>query len=123
GPRLGLVVCERAEGADEGHGDRCYQGGCRRRPRLPARCPSAARSTIGCMLDDLTPQQRDAVTHAAGPLLVVAGAGAGKTRVLCRRLAWLVDRGAAPGEVLALTFSARAAAALRSRAEEALAAA
>src|SRR5437764_1133837 len=73
------------------------------------------------MLDDLTPQQLEAVTHAVGPLLVVAGAGAGKTRVLCRRLAWLVDRGAAPGEVLALTFSARAAEELRSRAEEALA--
>ncbi|MDX6645824.1 MAG: ATP-dependent helicase UvrD/PcrA [Miltoncostaeaceae bacterium] len=73
------------------------------------------------MLDDLTPQQRDAVAHASGPLLVVAGAGAGKTRVLCRRLAWLVDRGASPAEVLALTFSARAAEELRGRAEEALA--
>jgi ATP-dependent DNA helicase UvrD/PcrA len=72
------------------------------------------------MLDDLTPPQRDAVTHGGGPLLVLAGAGAGKTRVLCRRLAWLVDRGARPDEVLALTFTAKAAEELRGRAEEAL---
>ena len=69
------------------------------------------------VLDGLSDQQRDAVTHAGGPLLVVAGAGAGKTRVLTHRLAWLVDGGAEPGEILALTFSAQAAEELRSRAE------
>src|SRR5262245_4788754 len=69
------------------------------------------------MLDDLTPEQRAAVTHPGGPLLVVAGAGAGKTRVLCHRVAWLVDQGARPDEILALTFSAKAAEELRSRAE------
>lgn len=72
------------------------------------------------MLDDLTPEQRQAVTHPGGPLLVLAGAGAGKTRVLCRRLAWLVDQGAAPGEVLALTFTRQAAEELRLRAEDLL---
>lgn len=72
------------------------------------------------MLDDLTPAQRQAVTHPGGPLLVLAGAGAGKTRVLCRRLAWLIDQGAAPSEVLALTFTRQAAEELRSRAEELL---
>jgi ATP-dependent DNA helicase UvrD/PcrA len=43
------------------------------------------------VLDDLTSEQRAAVTHPSGPLMVLAGAGAGKTRVLCRRLAWLVE--------------------------------
>ena len=69
------------------------------------------------MIEDLTSAQADAVTHAGGPLLVLAGAGAGKTRVLCNRLAWLVNEGADPGEILALTFSAKAAAELRERAE------
>jgi len=69
------------------------------------------------LLEDLTPQQAEAVTHAGGPLLVLAGAGAGKTRVLCNRLAWLVNEGADPAEILALTFSAKAAAELRERAE------
>ncbi len=69
------------------------------------------------LIEDLTPAQADAVTHAGGPLLVLAGAGAGKTRVLCNRLAWLVNEGADPGEILALTFSAKAAAELRERAE------
>ena len=69
------------------------------------------------MLDDLTPEQRAAVTHPGGPLLVVAGAGAGKTRVLCHRVAWLVEQGAGPDEILALTFSSKAAEELRSRAE------
>jgi DNA helicase-2/ATP-dependent DNA helicase PcrA len=67
---------------------------------------------------DLTPEQRAAVTHPAGPAIVLAGAGAGKTRVLCRRLAWLVEGGAAPAEVLALTFTREAAVELRARAEE-----
>ncbi len=69
------------------------------------------------LIEDLTPRQAEAVTHAGGPLLVLAGAGAGKTRVLCNRLAWLVNAGADPGEILALTFSAKAAAELRERAE------
>ena len=70
------------------------------------------------MLDDLTPEQRAAVTHPGGPALVLAGAGAGKTRVLCHRLAWLVDGGASPSEILALTFTREAAVELRARAEE-----
>ncbi|MCB0882368.1 MAG: ATP-dependent helicase [Thermoleophilia bacterium] len=72
------------------------------------------------MLASLTPEQAAAVTHPRGPLLVVAGAGAGKTRVLCHRLAWLVDRGAEPSEVLALTFTRQAAEELRHRAEDLL---
>ncbi len=70
------------------------------------------------MLTDLTTAQEMAVIHPDGPMLVLAGAGAGKTRVLCRRLAWLVSQGAEPGDVLALTFSSKAAAELRARAED-----
>ena len=72
------------------------------------------------VLDDLTPEQLAAVTHPAGPLMIVAGAGAGKTRVLCRRLAWLVDQGAEPSRVLGVTFTRQAAEELRLRAEDLL---
>lgn len=72
------------------------------------------------VLDDLTPEQRAAVTHPSGPLMVLAGAGAGKTRVLCRRLAWLVDQGNEPGRVLGVTFTRQAAEELRLRAEDLL---
>jgi DNA helicase-2/ATP-dependent DNA helicase PcrA len=68
-------------------------------------------------LDGLNPEQQRAVTHPGGPLLVVAGAGTGKTRMLTRRFAWLVDQGSTPDEVLALTFSSPAAAEMRERLE------
>ncbi len=68
-------------------------------------------------LDGLNASQREAVTHAGGPLLVVAGAGTGKTRVIARRFAWLVQEGTPPDGVLALTFSTTAAAELRERLE------
>ncbi len=70
------------------------------------------------MTSDLTSEQRAAVTHPGGPAIVLAGAGAGKTRVLCRRLAWLVGEGASPDEILALTFTREAAVELRARAED-----
>ena len=58
------------------------------------------------LLADLNPVQREAVTHPGGPLLIVAGAGSGKTRVLTHRVAWLVrDQGISPFEVLAITFT------------------
>jgi DNA helicase-2/ATP-dependent DNA helicase PcrA len=59
-------------------------------------------------LNDLNPQQRQAVTHEEGPLLVVAGAGSGKTRTLAYRVAWLISRGVDPGRILLLTFTRRA---------------
>jgi DNA helicase-2/ATP-dependent DNA helicase PcrA len=68
--------------------------------------------------EDLTTEQRAAVTHPGGPLMIVAGAGTGKTRVLCRRLAWLVDQGYEPGRVLGVTFTRQAAEELRIRAED-----
>jgi DNA helicase-2/ATP-dependent DNA helicase PcrA len=65
------------------------------------------------ILDGLNDEQRQAVTHDAGPLLIVAGAGTGKTTVITRRIAWLIaQRKARPEEILALTFTDPAAAAM-----------
>ena len=68
-------------------------------------------------LDGLNRSQRAAVTHPGGPLLIVAGAGTGKTRTLTQRFAWLVGEGTPADAVLALTFSAPAATEMRERLE------
>ena len=69
--------------------------------------------SLSPLLDTLNPEQRDAVEHVDGPLLILAGAGSGKTRVIAAKVGHLIERGCEARRIVAITFTNRAAREMR----------
>jgi DNA helicase II / ATP-dependent DNA helicase PcrA len=90
-------------------------------PSFPTSLYNASIMAEADLLQDLNPEQKAAVTHGDGPLMIVAGAGTGKTTVITRRIAWLIDqKKARPEEILALTFTEKAATEMEERVDRLL---
>ncbi len=111
---------DEGEGAPRAGGSGAHAGDSSRggseRPERARREPDPAR--LAALVEGLNPEQREAVLHESGPLVVVAGAGSGKTRVLTRRIARLVETGVSPWRILAITFTNKAADEMRGRVAE-----
>jgi DNA helicase-2/ATP-dependent DNA helicase PcrA len=118
-PTAGALASARGERRAEGSGEGRPTGRGARRPEAAEAGPGIHVPAPVDLLSGLNGPQLAAVLHQGSPLLVVAGAGSGKTRVLTRRIAYLVaERRVHPGAIIAITFTNKAAAEMRGRVED-----